>query len=157
QVLQFRAALWGPGEDEMSELPPLAGDSTSAATAINDRGQAVGISGICGFAVGAFSARHMVIWENGVPQRIPDLGGVAWNTPLAINEEGVVVGFSNYRASDADAFNEHAFIWTNDSGTTEILPLPGDARSQALGINSRNQVVGLSRRPGVRHAFIWED
>jgi probable HAF family extracellular repeat protein len=157
QVLQFRAALWGPGENEMSELPPLEGDTTSAATAINDRGQAVGISGICGFAVGAFSAKHMVIWENGVPQQIPDLGGVAWNTPVAINEKGVVVGFSNYRASDGGTFNEHAFIWTKDGGTKEIIPLTGDIRSQALGINGRGQVVGLSRHPGVRHAFIWED
>src|SRR5215470_5792710 len=30
QVLQFRAALWGPGRDDMRELPPLPGDSTSA-------------------------------------------------------------------------------------------------------------------------------
>ena len=157
QVLQFRAAIWEPGTDVPTQLPPLTGDSTSAATAMNDRGQVVGISGICGFAVGAYSAAHMVIWENGVPAPIPGLGGVAWNTPMAINEQGVVVGFSNYRASDADTFNEHAFIWTKDLGTKEILPLSGDTRGQALGVNSRGQVVGLSRRPGVRRAFIWEN
>lgn len=157
QVLQFRAAIWEPGTDLPTQLPPLTGDSTSAATAMNDRGQVVGISGICGFAVGAFSAAHMVIWENGVPTPIPGLGGVAWNTPMAINEQGVVVGFSNYRASDGARFNEHAFIWTKASGTTEIPPFPGDTRSQALGINSRSQVVGFSRRPGVFRAFIWEN
>jgi uncharacterized membrane protein len=51
QILQFRAALWEPN-GEMRELPPLPGDSTSAATAINDKGQVVGISGACGIAVG---------------------------------------------------------------------------------------------------------
>lgn len=159
QVLQFRAAIWGPGTDEMHELLPLSAynDSTSAATAINDKGQVVGISGACGFAVGAFSAAHMVIWEDGKATEIPNLGGVAWNTPTAINEQGTVVGFSNYRASDGGTFNEHGFVWTKDGGTKEILPLSGDTRSQALGINSRGQIVGLSRRPGVRRAFILEN
>ena len=52
QKLQFHAVLWGPGPDQLHELLPLPADSTSAATAINDRGQAVGISGACGIAVG---------------------------------------------------------------------------------------------------------
>src|SRR3989441_10174453 len=54
QILQFRAAIWEPN-GEMRELSPLPGDSTSAATAINDRGQVVGISGDCGIAVGSVS------------------------------------------------------------------------------------------------------
>lgn len=36
QVLQFRAVLWGPGKGQLRELPPLPGDSVSAATALND-------------------------------------------------------------------------------------------------------------------------
>ena len=51
QILQFRAVIWSRNGD-MRELPPLPGDSTSAATAINDKGQVVGISGACGIAVG---------------------------------------------------------------------------------------------------------
>src|SRR5262245_44969472 len=59
QVLQFRAVLWEPksgsnGKIKARELPPLHGDSASAATAINDFGQAVGISGDCDQAVGRF-------------------------------------------------------------------------------------------------------
>ena len=50
QILQFRAAMWEPN-GTMHELPPLPGDSTSAATAINDLGQVVGISGDDGIAV----------------------------------------------------------------------------------------------------------
>src|SRR5262245_7696109 len=80
QILQFRAVMWGP-KGEMQELPPLPGDHTSAATAINDKGQVVGISGACGIAVGDVSAAHAVLWENGVPTNIGDLGGHTWNTP----------------------------------------------------------------------------
>src|SRR5713101_1665555 len=47
QVLQFEAVIWGPRGDEIQQLPPLPGDPDSAATAINDRGQIVGISGTC--------------------------------------------------------------------------------------------------------------
>src|SRR5262249_35590273 len=63
QKRQFLAALWGPGTDDMQPLPPLPGDSTSAATGINDRGQVIGISGACGIAVGGVSARRAVMWE----------------------------------------------------------------------------------------------
>lgn len=61
QVLQFRAVRWGTRRDQVHELPPLTGDTVSAATAINDRGQVVGISGICADAVGGFSAAHAVL------------------------------------------------------------------------------------------------
>src|ERR1043166_206172 len=52
RVLQFRAVLWNPKRNTKQELRPYPGDSTSAATAINDRGQVVGISGECDVAVG---------------------------------------------------------------------------------------------------------
>lgn len=78
QVLQFEAAVWGPKLGEMTELPPLPGDVDGAATAINDKGQAVGISGICDQAVGRYTAKHAVLWENGVPRNLGNFdGGVA--------------------------------------------------------------------------------
>jgi probable HAF family extracellular repeat protein len=160
QVLQFRAVLWGPGRGEIQELPPLLGDTVSAATAINDQGQIVGISGICDQAVGRFSARHAVLWDNGSVENIGDLGGVAWNTPMAINERGDVVGFSNVSAADGGAFNAHAFLWTNGaSQPTDLGTLGQDVYSQALGINDLRQVVGLSCSAGFAtcRAFIWED
>ncbi|MGO8970776.1 MAG: hypothetical protein ACLQDQ_14550 [Myxococcaceae bacterium] len=159
QVLQFRAAMWGPGKDEIRELPPLAGDSTSAATAVNDRGQAVGISGICGSAVGAFSAAHAVLWDNGSPTDIGNLGGVAWNTPMALSQSGDVVGFSNLHASDGDNFNAHAFLWTRQGGIQDLGTLPGDALSQGLGINNWGQVVGISCSAGFAscRGFLWQN
>jgi len=156
QVLQFRAVIWGPN-NEIQELPPLPGDSTSAATAINDQGQVVGISGACGIAVGDVSAAHAVIWQNGVPTDIGNLGGTTWNTPTAINNRGTVVGFS-LPGSQNGTRNYEAFIWTAGGGLHSLGKLPGDTRSAAFGVNDKNQVVGLSRGGphGIR-AFIWAD
>ena len=66
QVLQFRPAVWTLGPpDQIQDLPLIPGDSSGAATAINDNGQIVGISGICDQAVGRHTAKHAVLWENG--------------------------------------------------------------------------------------------
>src|SRR6266699_3238023 len=55
QKLQFRAILWDTKKGTKRELRPLPGDSTSAATEINNQGQVVGISGDCDIAVGQLS------------------------------------------------------------------------------------------------------
>jgi probable HAF family extracellular repeat protein len=161
QVLQFRAVMWEPKKGTTMELPPYPGDSTSAATAINERGQAVGISGECDQAVGRFSARRSVIWEHGSVDTLPTLGGTSWHTPMDINERGDVVGFSNPPSAGdlAGDFLANGFFWAKGSSSVErIRPLDGNAVSQALGINDRGQVVGVSSggAPGVR-AFLWED
>lgn len=146
QELQFRAVLWGPRDDQVRELPPLpgTGDTVTAATALNDRGQVVGISGICDQAAGRFSAIHSVLWEHGRPVEIGDLGGVAWNTPMAINQHGDVVGFANASAADGGNFNPRAFLWIRGHGVRNLHALPGDLTSQATGINKWRQIVGQS-------------
>jgi probable HAF family extracellular repeat protein len=156
QVLQFKAVIWGP-QGEMQELPPLPGDSTSAATAINDKGQVVGISGACGIAVGGVSAAHAVLWENGVPYDIGSLGGHSWNTPTAINNDGTIVGFSLLAGQDGTR-NYEAFIWTREGGMRSLGKPAGDVRSAAFGINDEGQVVGLSvGGPYVLRALFWEN
>jgi probable HAF family extracellular repeat protein len=166
QVLQFRAVIWDPkhgskGKIKTRALRPFPGDSTSAATAINDRGQAVGISGDCDQAVGRFSARHAVRWDkNGKASEIPNLGGAAWHTPMDIDEQGDVVGFSNPAGGvDPGAFAAQAFLWTHGATTaTNLGTLGDDALSQAFAINSQGQVVGVSfgGSSGAR-AFLWQD
>ena len=158
QMLQFHAVMWEPKKGTKTVLQPLKADSASAATAINDRGQAVGISGECDVAVGRFSARHAVIWEKGETNEIPNLGGISWHTPMAINELGDVVGFSNPPGDPNGEFIVHAFFWSRRGGIKDLGTLPGDSTSQALGINARGQVVGLSTsKAGTNHAFIWQD
>lgn len=141
---QFRAVLWGPAENQIQQLPPLKGDSTSAATAINDNGQIVGISGNCGTAVGSTSAREAVMWEHGKVRALGNLGGIAWNTPMAINQRGDVVGFSNVSKESGATPNWRAFMWTKERGIEDLGALEGYPLSQALGINEKRQVVGTS-------------
>jgi probable HAF family extracellular repeat protein len=156
QVLQFRAVVWHPASGRMHELRPLPGDSASAATAINDWDQVVGISGACDTAVGGISARRAVMWDHGRVIDIGGLGGTAWNTAMDINNNGTVVGFADLAGDQNGAnINFHAFLWTRERGIIDLATLPNDALSEAVGINDRDQVVGISIGATAR-AFLWE-
>jgi probable HAF family extracellular repeat protein len=159
QVLQFEATLYRPNDDSVRELRPLAGDKDGAATEINDKGQVVGISGICDQAVGRFTARHAVMWEHGNTVNLGTLGGVAWNTPMAIDDHGEVVGFSDLSGDSSGDPNFHAFLWTKSGGMIDLGTLPGDVYSEALGINQSGQIVGVSYAANfaTSRAFIWEN
>jgi len=148
QVLQFHPAMWTLGPDQIHDLPLIAGDSSGAATAINDNGQIVGISGICDQAVGRRTAKHAVLWQNGTVTDIyPNPAAPWWNTPTAINQRGDVVGFAGDPAFvEGDVL--HAFMWTRDDGIRQLKPLPNrtppHVDSEAYGINEARQVVGVS-------------
>src|SRR4030095_9701378 len=149
QVFQFRPAMWTLGPpDQSQELPLIPDDSSGAATAINDNGQIVGISGICDQAVGRHTAKHAVLWENGTVTDIyPDAPAPWWNTPTAINERGDIVGFAGDPAFvDGDIL--HAFVWTRENGVRPLKPLKGrtpkHVDSEAYGINELGQIVGTS-------------
>ncbi len=149
QVLQFRPAMWSLGPpDQIQELPLISGDTSGAATAINDNGQIVGISGICDQAVGRHTAKHAVLWENGAVTDIyPDAPAPWWNTPTAINQRGDIVGFAGDPAFvEGDIL--HAFKWTKEDGIRQLKPLkhrtPEHVDSEAYGINEAGQVVGVS-------------
>ncbi|HEY2533573.1 MAG TPA: hypothetical protein VGJ20_37530 [Xanthobacteraceae bacterium] len=164
QVLQFLAVEWGPGTVVSRVLPPLGADTTSAATAINDAGEVVGISGSCDHAVGAYSARHALRWVDGQPIKLPTLGGMGWNTPMAINNAGIIVGFSDTPGDVSGGVltaNNQAVMWTPD-GIINLHALPGDGTAQATGINDSNQVIGTSFLPGAPNGvpdaiFLWQD
>ena len=159
EVLQFLATLWAPETNQPTELPPLSPDPDSAATAINDRGQVVGISGLCSVAVGGASAEHALLWEIGVPHDLGNIGGKAWNTPVAINNRGVIVGFANTSGDEHAALAPTAFIWTRSAGMKPILPYGSDTNNIAFDLNDRNQVVGQSANgnTGAARAFLWQN
>jgi uncharacterized membrane protein len=156
QFLQFQATQWqwdDTGKWQVLELSPYPGDPDSAATAINDWGKSVGISGKCGVAIGAYSAIHAILWDNGQPTDLGNLGGHGWNTPQAINNRGVVVGFANGSNDVVNGqlqFRWQAFIWKKEQGSMVSLgALPGvngkpDAMSQATDVNDEDQIVGVS-------------
>jgi len=162
QVLQFEAVRWSP-DGKIHELPPLPKDQDGAATAINDGGDAVGISGTCNNAVGAYTAKHAVIWHDGVPSLIGTFGGAGWNTPTDINNRGQVVGFADLPGDVVDGVLTAfpiplGFIWSQATGTQKILPLPGDTNTIAYAINDWGQVVGQSfGGPEGSRAFIWQN
>jgi len=162
QVFQFLPAMWTlRPPDQIHELPLIPGDTSGAATAINDNGQIVGISGICDQAEGRRTAKHAVLWENGTVTDIyPDAPAPWWNTPTAINQHGDVVGFAGDPAF-VEGNNLHAFIWTRDNGIKVLKPLrgrvPEHVDSEAYGINEARQVVGAScDADGNCRAVIWD-
>jgi probable HAF family extracellular repeat protein len=179
QVLQFEAVMWVQDRDDPGyraiELPPYPGDLDGAATAINQWGEAVGISGICDAAIGGGTAKHMVVWRDGkLLRELPTLGGAYWNTPMDINDLGDVVGFSDLPGDGptiAEA-NFQAFLWSarpfrcngamvSGGSTCNLGALGPNLISEALGVNNRDQVVGLSQivvgSTVENHAFIWRD
>lgn len=148
QVLQFRPAMWSLGPpDEIQDLPLISGDTSGAATAINDNGQIVGISGICDQAIGRHTAKHAVLWENAGVTDLGNLGAEWWNTPTAINQRGDIVGFAGDPAF-VEGDIVHAFMWTREDGIRHLKPLPRrtppHVDSEAYGINEARQVVGIS-------------
>src|SRR5213075_2176080 len=163
QVLQFRPAVWTLGPpDQIQDLPLMPGDSSGAATAINDNGQIVGISGICDQAVGRHTAKHAVLWQNGTVRDIyPNAPAPWWNTPTAINQRGDVVGFAGDPAFvEGDII--HAFMWTREDGIRQLKPLanrtPKHVDSEAYGINEARQVGGVScdAEQNDCRAVIWD-
>ncbi|MEP6603975.1 MAG: hypothetical protein ABJB69_08515 [Spartobacteria bacterium] len=158
QQLQFRPVVYGPMPNQIAEFPLLAGDTSGAATAVNEQGQAVGISGICDQAVGRHTAKHALLWNRGKVTDLGNLGAPWWNTPTNINQRGDVVGFAGDPAfPDGDIL--HAFIWTASDGIRPLGALPGHVHSEAYGINERRQVVGVSCDADFVdcRAFIWEN
>jgi len=156
QVLQFKPVVWGWG-GAPRELPLLDGDSSGSATAINNRGQAVGISGSCDQAVGRYSAAHAVLWENGrVAELVNPNGAPYWNTPNMIDERGDVVGFAG-APGDVDGNLTPPFQWTRSSGF-QILPmLTGDIGGSAQSINNRGEIVGYAYPSSfVSHPLYWQ-
>jgi probable HAF family extracellular repeat protein len=156
QVFDWEAFIWDLNDGKIHELPPLPGDSLSAATGINEHGQVVGASGpICAQPQVSLSiSTRVVLWQNGSVIDLGSLGGVANNLPFAINNRGQVVGQSDL-PGDATF---HAFLWTIERGMQDLGTLPGDVTSGALGMNNKGQVVGGSNDAnGNGRAFLWQD
>ncbi len=157
QVLQFHPVIWEPGTTPIQKLPLISGDTSGAATAINNRGQVVGISGTCDQAVGRYTAKHAVLWDQGRVIPIGSLGADLWNTPMSINQHGDIVGFAGTDPADIAGDRLQAFIWTRKHGMARLDRLPDHTYNQANAINERGQVVGFSCPADFDcRAFLWE-
>jgi probable HAF family extracellular repeat protein len=161
QVLQFEAYVYDVKSAKITALPLFPGEPDSAATGVNDKGQIIGIAGLCSNAVGGASAIHAVLWQNATstPIDLGNIGGMAWNTPASINSEGEIVGFANPSGNQNAAFNPIAFLWTESGGIQTLGTLAGYANSIAYAINNHGLVVGQSFNGpnGASHAFIYQN
>jgi probable HAF family extracellular repeat protein len=152
QTLDYEAVLWWG--KTVRELPPVPGDAIGAALAVNDHGQIVGGTGMCGSGPGIGPVfTHAVLWKNHLPTDLGNLGGALNNVAYAINNRGQVVGASDL-AGDTTA---HGFFWQKGL-MTDLGTLPGDFSSFAFGINDRGQTVGQSCDPNFNcRAFLWHN
>jgi len=147
QVLDFKGVIWGPEPDEIKVLPPLPGDSISAALTINDAGLVGGASGQCG-PIQFQTAAHAVLWENGNPINLATLGGAFNNAPLDMNERGDVVGISDLPGDTTT----HAALWHHKRiidlahypATSSAMPSASTTADRLSG--SRAMQAGIAAR-----------
>lgn len=144
-------ALWANGSPKTvpQVLPPVGSDPDSIAIAINNHGQAVGLTGNC------TSDNDAVLWRNGVPTALPDLGVKGNNLAWDINDQGQIVG----EVLSSDGSTVFAALWQNPNEITNLGTLPGDIGSLASGINNQGQVVGSTWDSTFSwsHAFIYQN
>ena len=152
QVLDYQAVVWWG--DTIHELLPLPGDAIGTAIAVNDNGQIVGGTGMCGSGPGIGPTfMHAVLWKNYSPTDLGNLGGAFNNVAYAINNRGQVVGASDLAGDNTG----HAFLWQKGV-MTDLGTLPGDFLSAALAINDNGQVVGQSCDVNFNcRAFFWQN
>lgn len=159
QLLQYEPIIWGPNQGEKHQLPVPAGDTVGIALSINDKGQAVGASGLCSntalppIVVGP----HAVLWEKDRSVHdLGNLGAAVANVALSINNFGQVVGASSPTPESGPFNGNHAFLWTRAHGMRDLGTLDGDVASGGTGINDAGEVVGVSNDPmGNIRAFYW--
>lgn len=152
-VVRFEAVVWGPKPGEIRKLAPMAGDTVSGASGINDREQVAGVSGLC-----SDPPRHAVLWHDGTVTDLGNLGGHLNNFAWAINANGDVVGQSGVPHDNTT----HAFLWTKHKGMQDLGTVVGDHSSLAFSLNNRGQVVGgscVSLGSSFQHcrAFLWQN
>jgi len=166
QVLRFVPVRWGL-DGRIQELNPLPGDTVGYAVGVNNRGQAVGASGLCSntVIVPIPSAPHAVLWDsNGSPTDLGHLEGTPagiYNQATSINDHGDVVGFACVGPStNPVTCIEDAFLWTRDKGMQDLGRLPGDIAAGAPccnTINNNGVIVGLSVDASYNErAVVWQ-
>ena len=141
----------------MMALPTLGGNNGQA-SAINNRGQIVGISETTVPDSGCPASKpgkiiSPVFWEKGEVRSLPTLAGDPDGFVQGINNRGQAVGSSGTCANIAT----HAVLWDNDVA----VPLSdlGHDGSDAYAINNRGQIVGYvsSHDGSTIFAAIWQN
>jgi len=160
QVRRFEAVKWAP-DGTPTRLAPLAGDTVSFAFTNNDRGEAVGFSGVCSNVllppfVGP-SAPHAIMWDiNGTPHDLGNPpGGAGNNVAVGINNRDQAT--MNSVMSDGTI---HAFV-VSKGVPQDLGTYPADAFITVApccnNINDLGQIAGFSIDSNFnQRALLWE-
>src|SRR3984885_11004077 len=137
----------------MSALPTLGGNNGQA-SAINNRGQIVGISETTVQDSGCAPSKpgkiiSPVLWEKGEVRPLPTVDGDPDGFVQGINDRGQAVGSSGTCTSIAT----HAVLWEND--TAFQLPDLGRDGNDAYAINDHGQAVGYVSTGTTIVASLW--
>ena len=158
--LTCRPFLWQ--EFHMRALPTLGGNNGQA-SAINNRGQIVGmaedgtVDSTCPANVANNRTELPVLWENGRAHALPLPGDDPDGFAFWINDHGHAVGTTGNCSNP----NTHAVSWESDTGTVKVLKDLGNGNGGiAYSNNDRGQIVGsVFVNPGgfpIRYGALWE-
>jgi probable HAF family extracellular repeat protein len=151
--LTCRPFLWRDGH--IMALPTLGGNNGQA-SAINNRGQIVGISETTVQDSGCPPSKpgHIVspvLWERGGIRALPTVDGDPDGFVQGINDRGQAVGSSGTCTNIAT----HAVLWKND--TAFQLPDLGHDGNDVYAINDHGQIVGYVSDGTTVVAALWQD
>jgi probable HAF family extracellular repeat protein len=133
----------------VEDLGALAGDTSSAAWAINANGDVVG------WSMGQAGTRAFLYTNAGGMVALPGLPGRPRSLARDINDAGVIVGSANAGGTDLG----HAVLWSGGS-VQDLGTLGTGFYSEAWGVNNLGQVVGWSYTDGGNglrgvHGFLY--
>ncbi len=158
---QERAFFWEDGV--MQDLGTLGTGNDALATAINERGQVIGISYTSSTAnqvtnincgMGPMPTVDPFLWDK--HSGMIDLGTLGGTCGAAawINSRGQIVGFSDLAGDQ----KSHTFLWSKQNGMQDLGTLGGSSSGPSM-INDGGEVVGESLLPGDTqgNAFLWKN
>jgi probable HAF family extracellular repeat protein len=160
QVLRYQAAIWEPN-GRVRKLRPLHGDTVGFAFGINNRGQAIGASGVCSNVTlppnYTPNGPHPVLWErDGRPVNLTGLDGAAMTIASSISDRGEVVGNSMFPDGTV-----RPFLWTRKGGLHDLGAFPGAVLTVAPccnTINNRGEVAGFWFDTSFNmHPYLWRN
>jgi probable HAF family extracellular repeat protein len=143
----------------MTALPTLGGNNGQA-SAINNRGQIVGMAedGTVDSSCSAGTANNRtqlpVLWQNGRARALPTPVGDPGGFVMWINDHGQAVGYTGSCGAMGRAVS-----WENDK-VTVLKDLGNGSGAIAYGNNNRGQIVGsVFVTPGgaIRYPAIWKN
>jgi probable HAF family extracellular repeat protein len=130
----------------ITDLGTLPGNSVSKASALNDAGEAAGISETP-------TASIATMFSGGKATSISTLGNSV-SLANAINGSGEIAGWNSYDSSPN--FDPQAFLYSNGSMKNINSPSLFPSGTEAYGINNAGEVVGTGYiNSSTFHAFLY--